>query len=95
LSNSILKRKYKMIRQLEKILNDQIRPALASHGGNVEIIDINNNKVYIKLLGGCQGCSSSKATLKGGIEKIILQNFPDVIEVIDLTDHASGHSPYM
>lgn len=60
-----------MILQLEKLFDQQIRPALAQHGGNVEIVDVDNDVVFVKLIGGCQGCSSSKATLKGGIEQLI------------------------
>lgn len=84
-----------MIRQLEKLFDDKIRPALAGHGGNVQIIDIDNNKVFVKLIGGCQGCSASKATLKGGIEETIKKHFTDIEEVVDLTDHLSGENPYM
>ena len=64
-----------MIRQVEKLLDEQIRPALAAHGGNVELIDIDNNNVFVKLTGGCQGCSSSQATLKDGIARLLKQNF--------------------
>ncbi len=83
-----------MIRQMEKLFDEQIRPALAAHGGNVEIIDIDNDKLYLKLSGGCQGCSSSTATLKDGIERLVKQKFPEVTEVIDTTDHTSGTNPY-
>ncbi len=84
-----------MLRQVEKLFDEQVRPALAAHGGNIELIDVDNNKVYVKLTGGCQGCSSSSATLKDGIERLVKQNFPDLDEVIDLTDHESGNNPYM
>lgn len=84
-----------MIRKLEKLLDSSIRPSLASHGGTVEIIDFDNNKLFIKLGGGCQGCSSSKLTLKDGIEKLVKEKYPDVLEVVDLTDHKSGGNPYM
>jgi Fe-S cluster biogenesis protein NfuA len=85
-----------IITKVEKILDDQIRPALASHGGNIEIIDFDNYKLFVKLSGGCQGCSSSKATLKDGIEKLLQKNFPDFIhEVVDLTDHTAGENPFM
>lgn len=85
-----------MIRQIEKILDDQIRPALASHGGDIEVIDFDNKKLFVKLTGGCQGCSSSKATLKDGIERLLIGKFPDMItEVVDLTDHAAGDTPFM
>jgi Fe-S cluster biogenesis protein NfuA len=84
-----------MITKIEKLFDEQIRPALAQHGGNVEIIDVDNNKLFVKFYGGCQGCSSSKATLKGGIEQLVKQNFPDIVEVVDVTDHATGSNPYM
>jgi Fe-S cluster biogenesis protein NfuA len=84
-----------MIAQLEKLFNDQIRPALAQHGGNVEIVDVDNDILYVRFFGGCQGCSSSKATLKGGIEQLIKQNYPDIKEVVDVTDHETGTNPYM
>lgn len=84
-----------MIAQIEKLFDQQIRPALAQHGGNVEIVDVDNNVLFVKFYGGCHGCSSSKATLKGGIEQLVKQNFPDIVEVLDVTDHANGTNPYM
>jgi len=85
-----------MIRQIEKVLDEQIRPALASHGGDIEVIDYDNQKLFVKLTGGCQGCSSSKATLKDGIERLLIGKFPEMVkEVVDLTDHAAGDSPFM
>lgn len=83
-----------MIRQIEKLLDEQIRPSLAAHGGDVEVIDYDNDILYLKMSGGCQGCSSSSATLKDGIERIIKQKYPHVKEVVDLTDHSSGENPY-
>lgn len=84
-----------MIHLIEKVFDKQIRPVLAQHGGDVEIVDLDNNKLFVILKGGCQGCSSSKATLKQGIETLVKKNFPEILEVIDLTDHNSGDSPYM
>lgn len=83
-----------MIRQIEKLLDEQIRPALAAHGGDVEVVDFDNDKLYLKLSGGCQGCSASQATLTQGIERIVKEKFPDIKEIIDLTDHSSGENPY-
>jgi Fe/S biogenesis protein NfuA len=85
-----------MLNKIEKILDEQIRPALSSHGGDIEVIDFDNNKLFVKLTGGCQGCSSSKATLKDGIEKLIVGKFPGIVdELVDMTDHAAGDSPFM
>lgn len=84
-----------MIRKLEILFDEQVRPALAAHGGNVEIVDLDNNVLFLRLQGGCQGCSSSSATLKQGIQTLVKQNFPDIVDVIDVTDHQSGENPYM
>jgi len=84
-----------MLKKLEILFDELVRPALAAHGGNVEIVDIDNDKLFVRLQGGCQGCSSSKATLKDGIQTLVKQNFPNITEVVDLTDHVSGENPYM
>jgi len=84
-----------MLKQIEKIIATQIKPVLAQHGGDIEIIDIDSGKLFIKFLGGCQGCSSSSATLKQGVEKILAEKFPQITEVIDLTNHDAGNNPYM
>lgn len=81
--------------KIEKILDEQVRPALKAHGGGVELVDVDNDKVFIKLFGGCQGCSASSATVKQGIETLLKKEFPDIQEVVDLTDHDSGDNPYM
>ncbi len=84
-----------MIHQIEKLFDEQVRPALAAHGGNAEIIDMDNGKLFLKLTGGCQGCSSSSATIKDGIKKLVLAHFPEVEDIVDMTDHQSGTNPYM
>jgi Fe-S cluster biogenesis protein NfuA len=84
-----------MLSNVEKIFDEQVRPALAQHGGIVEIIDLDNGKLFVRFHGGCHGCASSKATLKGGIETLVKQNFPDITEVVDLTDHSTGENPYV
>ena len=83
-----------MIRQVEKMFDEHIRPSLASHGGSVAIVDIDNDRLFLRLSGGCQGCSSSSATLKDGIERMVKRHFPDIQEVVDLTDHSAGKNPY-
>ena len=84
-----------MIRKIDALISEQIRPSLRSHGGNIELIDFDNNKLFVKLTGGCQGCSSSVATLRDGVAKVVQQKFPEVEEIIDLTDHDAGKNPYM
>ncbi|NOT79588.1 MAG: NifU family protein [Bacteriovoracaceae bacterium] len=84
-----------MIRKIELLFDEQVRPALAAHGGNVEIVDLDNNILFLRLQGGCQGCSSSAATLKQGIQTLVKQTFPEITDVVDVTDHESGENPYM
>jgi Fe-S cluster biogenesis protein NfuA len=76
------------------LLNREINPAVATHGGYVELIDVKNNNVFIRLGGGCQGCGAADVTLKQGIEKAIRNLVPRVGEILDTTDHASGRNPY-
>ena len=67
---------------------------VACKTANVELIGYEEDNAYVKLGGGCQGCSSSMATLKMGIERRLKEEVPELKEVIDQTDHASGASPY-
>ena len=76
------------------LLNREINPAVAAHGGYVELIDVKKNNVFIRLGGGCQGCGAADVTLKQGIEKAIRNLVPRVGEILDTTDHASGRNPY-
>jgi len=83
------------IRQkVQDLLENEINPALGTHGGFVELIDVRKNSVYLKLGGGCQGCGSARMTLKFGIERVIRERIPEVGEILDTTDHAAGHNPY-
>lgn len=83
-----------MRREIMKVIEELINPAVAGHGGAVHFEDYVNGKVYIRFSGGCQGCSSSNATLKNGIDRLIREEFPDVVEVVDVTDHDAGNNPY-
>lgn len=80
--------------KIEELFTEQINPAIASHGGFVELHDVAGTTVYVRLGGGCQGCASANATLKQGIEQAIRQAVPEVSEVRDVTDHAAGMDPY-
>ncbi len=80
--------------KVEVILERDINPAVASHGGFVELIDVDDATVYVRLGGGCQGCGMANVTLKQGIETAIRQQVPEVAAILDTTDHASGTNPY-
>jgi Fe-S cluster biogenesis protein NfuA len=84
--------------EIKKIVDDmietEINPAIASHGGFVECVAVKNAQVMLRLAGGCQGCSSSSMTLRYGIERSIRDRIPGVGEVVDVTDHSAGVNPY-
>jgi len=61
---------------------DKIRPALEADGGNIELIDVTDGVVKVKLTGACAGCPMSTITLKNGIERILKQQIPEIKEVI-------------
>jgi NFU1 iron-sulfur cluster scaffold homolog, mitochondrial len=81
-------------RRVQQVLDDMINPGVASHGGFVELIDVQDDTVFIRMGGGCQGCGAADQTLKMGIERLIRENVPQVREILDATDHASGRNPY-
>jgi Fe-S cluster biogenesis protein NfuA len=79
---------------IRDLLEREINPAVAQHGGYVELIDVRRNNVYLRLGGGCQGCGAADVTLKQGIEKAIRELAPRVGEILDTTDHAAGRNPF-
>ncbi len=66
---------------VEEVL-DKIRPSLVRDGGNVELVDVNDGTVQLRLTGACAGCPMSTMTLKMGIEQILKQEIPEVKEVV-------------
>lgn len=80
--------------KVQDLFDREINPALGSHGGSVELVDVKGNSVYVKLGGGCQGCASAKMTLKMGIERILRERIPELGEILDATDHTAGSDPY-
>jgi Fe/S biogenesis protein NfuA len=80
--------------KVQELLESTINPAVAGHGGFVQLIDVKDNKVYLQLGGGCQGCGAADITLKSGIERLIKEELPEIEEVLDTTDNASGSNPY-
>ncbi|MFN3199814.1 MAG: NifU family protein [Bradymonadia bacterium] len=83
-----------MRRRIQKLLDEKVNPAVAAHGGHIELVDYANGIAYVAMSGGCQGCSSAAATLREGVEREIFAAFPRVKQIIDVTDHTSGDNPY-
>jgi Fe-S cluster biogenesis protein NfuA len=79
--NKGVKEKREMKEKVEKAL-DKIRPSLMADGGNVELVDVGDGVVRVRLTGACGGCPMSQMTLKMGIERLLKQEIPEIKEVV-------------
>jgi len=80
--------------RVQQVLDEMINPGVASHGGFVELLDVQDDNVFIRMGGGRQGSGAADITLKMGIERLIREQVPQVREILDTTDHHSGTNPY-
>ena len=76
------------------VLEEEINPSVASHGGHISLVDVQGDTAYIRLEGGCQGCGMADVTLKQGVATQIQRVAPGITNVLDVTDHADGNNPY-
>ena len=81
-------------RIVQQLLDEKVNPAVASHGGHIALVDVQDDTVYIRLEGGCQGCGMADVTLKQGVATEIQSMLPHIAHVLDVTDHAGGDNPY-
>ncbi len=79
---------------VQDLLDHETNPSIAAHGGMISIVRLKDRKLYIKMSGGCQGCAASQVTLRQGFELMVRRVAPEVIDIIDATDHASGTKPF-
>lgn len=77
-----------------QVLDVQINPSIASHGGRADLVAVTDGTAYLRLSGGCAGCGMAAVTLSQGIEVAIKQSVPEIVSIVDVTDHASGTNPY-
>jgi len=80
--------------KVQYLIDTQINPGVAEHGGSVGVVDVKGNILYLRLHGGCQGCGAADFTLKQGIETIVKRAVPEIQQIIDLTNHGAGMNPY-
>ncbi len=80
--------------RVQEVLDAQVNPAIASHGGAIDLYDVQETEIYLEMSGGCQGCAMSRMTLRQGVERMLRQAVPEITAVHDITDHASGENPY-
>ena len=81
--------------RVRDVLDNNVNPAIASHGGLISLIDVHDTEISVEMSGGCQGCALSRATLRQGVERMLREAVPELPAVHDVTDHASGENPYL
>ena len=80
--------------RVQQLIELYINPAIAAHGGFVTLSGIEGDRALVELGGGCQGCGLAAMTLRQGIESSIKHHIPEILEVVDVTDHAAGENPF-
>ena len=79
---------------MQQLIDMYINPSIASHGGFVTLSEVDGDRALVELGGGCQGCGLAAMTLRQGIESSIKHHVPEIVEVVDVTDHAAGENPF-
>ena len=81
---------------IQKIIEEDINPGLASHGGYIAIheFDEEHKSLKVTMGGGCQGCASSKISMVLAVERHLREVFPKIGEIEDVTNHSLGENPY-
>ena len=81
--------------EVETLLQTEVNPALAAHGGFVTFVGHDNEgTAFMTMGGGCHGCSMSRMTMMEGVQTMVVENIPAIERVRDLTDHTTGENPY-
>ena len=81
--------------KINYVLYSEINPSLASHGGEVSLVEVlDKETAVLQFGGGCQGCGMIDVTLKQGVEVMIKEHVPEIEAIYDVTDHAEGTNPY-
>ena len=80
--------------RVQRVLDEEVNRAVAAHGGHVTLVDATDGRVRLRLEGGCQGCSLAEVTVRQGIEPLLRRHVPDVVAVIDATDHSAATAPF-
>jgi Fe/S biogenesis protein NfuA len=85
-----------LARRAIDVLERYVNPSIASHGGRAELVAMDDERfvAFVRLSGGCQGCAMSRMTLSQGIETTLREEIPELVGVVDVTDHASGENPF-
>lgn len=83
-----------LAQRILEVLESQINPSIAMHGGRADLVGVDELTAYLRLSGGCQGCGLAQVTLSQGIEVALREAVPELVSIVDVTDHAGGTNPY-
>lgn len=79
---------------VQDLLEQQVNPSVAAHGGSISAERVDGGTVFLRMSGGCQGCAASAATLRQGVERMLRAALPRIVEIVDVTDHDAGSTPF-
>jgi len=79
---------------VQELLDREVNRSIASHGGRISIVDVREGTLFIAMSGGCQGCAASSVTLRQGFEVMVRRVAPEIVDIVDTTDHAAGEKPF-
>lgn len=79
---------------IQELLDGEVNRSIANHGGKISIVDVHDGVLSIAMGGGCQGCASSNVTLRQGFEVMVRRVAPEIVDIVDTTDHAAGTKPF-
>ena len=80
--------------RVQSVIDTEVNPAIASHGGHILLLEVRDDIAYVEMSGGCQGCGMARVTLSQGVERMIKRAVPEIMGVVDATDHDAGAKPY-
>lgn len=83
-----------LLAAVTSLLDTRANPSIASHGGHISAEVVEDGTVYLRMSGGCQGCAASAVTLGKGVETMLRAALPAIRDIVDVTDHARGKSPF-
>ncbi|MGH7645978.1 MAG: NifU family protein, partial [Gemmatimonadales bacterium] len=79
---------------VQELLDRQVNRSIAAHGGQISIVDVRDRNLFVAMSGGCQGCAASQLTLRRGFEVMVRRVAPEIVDIVDTTDHAAGKKPF-
>jgi len=79
---------------VQELLDREVNRSIAGHGGQISIVDVRDGNLFIAMGGGCQGCAASQVTLRQGFEVMVRRVAPEIVDIVDTTDHTAGKTPF-